>query len=565
MGNIYVTGYCRETWGTPVRAYQDGEDACAFKLDEDGNLIWNTFLGSTKQDLSFGIAVDGSGNSYIIGYSYGSWGTPIHAYSGSNHDLFVAKLNTDGELQWHTFWGSYQDRGFGIDLDNDDNIYITGYSSASWGTPIRSHSGNQDAYAAKLDNDGTLIWNTFLGGADYDGGSGIALDNDGNVYIGGWGVGSWGTPVNGFTGTDQKDGFAVKLDNDGNLLWNTFFGSADPDEVFDNGSGIGVDGEGNVYLSGYSESTWGSPITPLEDTCDIFLVKLNTDGTRAWNTFSGMTGGDYPRGMHVDQNGNSYIAGEKNNPFIYKINSSGKPLYTKGISVEGLYGINLDDTGNLLITGYVSDNNQDILVIKQLDPPTSLADFNGDGDTDVSVYRPSNGRWYIEGMGNFKWGLAGDLPVPGDYDGDGTTDIAIYRPSNGKWYVVGSAPASWGATGDIPLQADYTGDGAVDKAVLRTSTKRWYIEGIGNMKWYLPGDIPVPCDYNGDGAADIAIYRPSNNNWYVVGDSPVGWGQSGDIPVPADYDGDGACEIAVFRPSNGVWYVMGVYNLGTDG
>jgi hypothetical protein len=188
----------------------------------------------------------------------------------------------------------------------------------------------------------------------------------------------------------------------------------------------------------------------------------------------------------------------------------------------------------------------------------AIADFDRSGVTDISVYRPANGRWYIEGQGNFKWGLSGDLPVPGDYDGDGTTDIAIFRPSNGKWYLMGSAPASWGTTGDIPLQADYTGDGSADKAVLRTSTKRWYIEGIGNMKWYFPGDIPVPCDYDGDGSAEIAIFRPSNNNWYVMGESPIGWGQSGDIPVPADYDGDGTCDIAVYRPSNGNWYVMGI-------
>ncbi|MGB2954862.1 MAG: hypothetical protein WBB64_02725, partial [Anaerolineales bacterium] len=196
-----------------------------------------------------------------------------------------------------------------------------------------------------------------------------------------------------------------------------------------------------------------------------------------------------------------------------------------------------------------------------------ITDFDGDGDTDVSVFRPSNGRWYIEGMGNFKWALTGDLPVPGDYDGDGTTDIAIYRPSNGKWYIMGELPASWGQSGDIPVQADYTGDRADDKAVLRTATKRWYIEGIGNMKWYFPGDIPVPCDYDGDGSAEIAVFRPSNNNWYVMGDSPVGWGQSGDIPVPADYDGDGACDIAVFRPSTGTWYVsgQGSTNWGSSG
>jgi len=188
----------------------------------------------------------------------------------------------------------------------------------------------------------------------------------------------------------------------------------------------------------------------------------------------------------------------------------------------------------------------------------AIVDFDRSGETDISVYRPSNGRWYIEGMGNFKWGLSGDLPVPGDYDGDGRVDIAIFRPSNGKWYVMGSAPASWGTAGDIPMQADYNGDGSADKAVLRTSTKRWYIQGMGNTKWYLTGDIPVPCDYDGDGADEIAVFRPSNNNWYVMGASPVGWGQSGDIPVPADYDGDGVCEIAVYRPSNGNWYVEGI-------
>jgi hypothetical protein len=210
--------------------------------------------------------------------------------------------------------------------------------------------------------------------------------------------------------------------------------------------------------------------------------------------------------------------------------------------------------------GPYQTDGTDTVSFDVLAPPTSVpvADFDGDGDTDVSVYRPSNGRWYIQGMGNFKWGMAGDLPIPGDYDGDGTTDIGIFRPSNGKWYVMGSAPASWGTAGDIPLQADYTGDGLTDKAVLRTSTKRWYIQGIGNMKWYFPGDIPVPCDYDGDGSAEIAIFRPSNNKWYVMGESPVGWGQSGDIPVPADYDGDGVCDIAVYRPSSGTWYVKGI-------
>ena len=64
-----------------------------------------------------------------------------------------------------------------------------------------------------------------------------------------------------------------------------------------------------------------------------------------------------------------------------------------------------------------------------------IADFDGDHDTDISVFRPSNGRWYMMGQSSVSWAISGDLPVPGDYNGDGTTDIAVYRPSNGKWYV----------------------------------------------------------------------------------------------------------------------------------
>jgi len=192
-------------------------------------------------------------------------------------------------------------------------------------------------------------------------------------------------------------------------------------------------------------------------------------------------------------------------------------------------------------------------------PPSSVAvaDFDGDGDTDVSVFRSSNGRWYMMGQSSVSWALTGDLPVPGDYNGDGTTDIAIYRPSNGKWFVKDQGSTSWGFSGDIPVQADYDGDGSTEIAVLRPSNGRWYIQGVGNFSWYQSGDIPVPCDYDGDGADEIAVFRPSNNKWYVMGSSPVSWAQSGDIPVPADYDGDGSCDIAVYRPSTGNWYVQG--------
>jgi len=197
----------------------------------------------------------------------------------------------------------------------------------------------------------------------------------------------------------------------------------------------------------------------------------------------------------------------------------------------------------------------------------TLADFDGDGDTDISVYNESTGRWNIIDQISTSWGFPGDLPVPGDYNGSGETDIAILRPSTGKWFIKDQGRLFWYYPGDIPVQADYDGDGVVNIAVLRPSTGRWYIHGMGNFKWYQDGDIPVPCDYDGDGADEIAVFRPSTNSWNILGGVSIPWGYPGDIPVPADYDGDGTCDIAVYRPSNGFWFIkdQGYIHWGYDG
>jgi hypothetical protein len=185
-------------------------------------------------------------------------------------------------------------------------------------------------------------------------------------------------------------------------------------------------------------------------------------------------------------------------------------------------------------------------------------DFDGNGSSDVSVWRPTNGRWYIRGIGSYVWGAAGDIPANGDYDGDGTTDIAVWRPSNGRWYLRGIGGATWGTAGDIPVPGDYNGDGSTDIAVWRPSNGRWYIMGVGSYIWGTAGDIPVPGDYNKDGKTEIAVWRPSNGRWYIKGSAGSIWGASGDFPVPADYDGDGTTDIAVWRPSNGRWYIKGL-------
>jgi len=354
----------------------------------DPTLGYATYLGGTGSDTANGIAVDSSGNAYVVG-STSSTNFPIvnpkQSFSGGNSDVFVAKLNSTGSaLTYSTYLGGSQnDSATSVAINSAGNAFVTGYSESSnfpTASPRQaSLQGSRDAIVFELGTTGnTLVYSTYHGGSGDEVGAGIAVDSSGNAYVVGSTTSTNFPTASAYQSTYKfvSDAFVTKFNSTGSAMtYSTYLGGTDYDE----GDGIAVDSSGNAYVTGTTSSTNFPTVSPRQASSggfqDVFVTKLNAAGSApVFSTYHGGNGYDVARGIALDASNNIYITGMtgstnfptagpiqannagSNDAFVSKLNSAGSGLvystYIGGSGLDSAQGIAVDSSGNAAIAGW---------------------------------------------------------------------------------------------------------------------------------------------------------------------------------------------------------------------
>jgi hypothetical protein len=417
-GNAYVTGQTASVdfpTAQPVQSSLNGtffngmliglaENAFVSKLNATGSaLVYSTYLGGNGIDGGNGIAVDSLGNVYVGGTTSSTnfpTVNPLQAENNASYPLatgFVAKLNPSGSaLVYSTYLGGSGGddcQGIAVDASGDAVVvgvtHSTDFPTASPFQASNKSPTNGNGFVSKLNPSGSaLIFSTYLGGSGGDGVQGIAVDSGGNAYLTGYTQSTDFPTLNPLQATlnGPSDAFVAELNSAGSaLVYSTFVGGSS----YDQAAGVAVDTSGNVYVTGYTQSTDFPTVNPVQatnkgaapSTINAFVAKLNPGGNAlAYSTYLGGSGQDSAMGIGVDASGDAFVVGSTSSKdfpivnalqatnnaagsgniaggtaFVAELNAAGSALvystYLGGSIQETANGVGVGSSGNAYITG----------------------------------------------------------------------------------------------------------------------------------------------------------------------------------------------------------------------
>lgn len=455
-------------------------------IDPVLSLSYSTYLGGSGDDYGHGIAVDSSGNIYITGQTSSEDFSSANSYQSTNAryiDAFVTKLSSSGALVYSTYLGGNDiDYGSGIAVDSSGNAYITGrtistnFPTTSGVSQTRS-GGSYDAFVAKLDSSGSLVYSTYLGGAGIDFGFGIAVDSSGNAHITGQ-TGSSNFPMadtlQTTAGGGLNDAFVTKLNSSGRLVYSTYLGG----DGSDTATGIAVDSSGNAYITGSTDSSNFPTANALQTVkkrySDAFVTKLNSSGAALYSTYLGGNNDDYGLGVAADSSGNAYITGLTSSTdfatagayqtsrsgnydaFVTKLSASGLLVYSTYLGGSGNdqgNGIAVDSSGKVHIAGMTSSSNFPISNAAQASFGEGFNDafataLDASGSAPVwSTYLGGSGDDYVSGIAADS---SGNAYVTGrTYSTNFSTTSGAYQTTNKGAYDAFVVKLSLGSAGTV--------------------------------------------------------------------------------------------------------------------
>jgi hypothetical protein len=327
-GNLYLGGHSLSISNIASGGHQNtisgSVDAFLAKFDSAGIRQWATYYGGTGNDIGYSCVIDALGNVYLAGQTVSTTniasGGHQNTHGGGTYDAFLVKFNSAGIRQWGTYYGGTSaDYGRSCVTDTAGNVYLAGYTESTTNIASNGHQntlgGSNDAFLVKFNSAGTRQWATYYGGTGEEYGYSCAVDALGNVYLAGETRSTSNIASSGHQNTigGGIDAFLVKFNSAGVRQWATYYGGTGDDR----GYSCTLDGSGNIYLAGETQSTsniasGGHQNTAGGGTYDAFLVKFNSAGVRQWATYYGGSSGDFGWSCAVDSSGNVYLAGRTN-------------------------------------------------------------------------------------------------------------------------------------------------------------------------------------------------------------------------------------------------------------